>query len=55
MDSSALLVGVDVVVAVIIVVGGGVGVVEGQAVSSLMSTRDFPNNSSVQMSGGRTT
>ena len=51
MDSSALLVGVDVVVAVIIVVG----VVEGQAVSSLMSTRDFPNNSSVQMSGGRTT
>ena len=54
MDSSALLVGVDVVVAVIIVVVGG-DVVEGQAVSSLISTRDFPDNSSVQMSGGRTT
>ena len=53
MDSSGLLVGVDVVVGVIIVVGGGV--VEGQAPSSLMSTRDFPDNSSVQMSGGRTT
>ena len=49
MDSSAqafVVVAADVVVVVVVV---------DQALSSSLSTCDFPDNSSVQMLGGRTT